>query len=281
MYPLSDRIPPAIQPLLERYRAALTTLPQRFYGVYLYGSLALGGFDERTSDIDAVALTADPWTPGALDQLAALHAHLNVAFPLGQRLDAMYVPYADRGKMNTDLAPYPYTAEGAFHPAGHFDLNAVTWWEIAHNGIPLLGPDPAALGLPTTWADVLGAMRYNLDTYWSGQRAALILALTRTPPAEMPDDLLLFFVGTLCRILITIEEGTITTKAQAVRAWLPRVPAPFQPLLAETIRLQQHAADPTLYESRAARTQDVLQFLDYALERGTHSLDNSDLCPTR
>ena len=138
MDPLSERIPPAIRPLLEHYRRGLAALPLSFPGVYLYGSVALGAFDERQSDIDVVALTGGPWTPEALTQLAALHQTLRAAFPLGRRLDAMYVPFTDRGKSNAAVAPYPYTAEGEFHPAGHFDLNAVTWWEIAHDGMEVL-----------------------------------------------------------------------------------------------------------------------------------------------
>lgn len=272
MDPLSERIPPALRPLLEHYRAALTTLPIRFPGVYLYGSVALGAFDEQSSDIDLVAFTAGTWTPAALAQLAALHRQLTAAFPLGGRVEAMYVPFADRGQGKTGIAPYPYTAAGEFHPAGHFDLNAVTWWEIAHDGIPLLGPDPAALHLPVTWADVLETMRYNLDTYWSGQRAALAAALAQNPQLALPDDVIPYIVGTLCRILTTIEEGTITSKTGAVREWQPRLPPLYHSLLAETIRLQQHAAGPPGYASAAARTHDTLRFLGYVLDRGTRAL---------
>jgi hypothetical protein len=186
----SNRIPTPIRPLLSEYRAALMALPVRVYGVYLYGSVALDGFDARSSDIDAVALT----------------------------------------------------------------------------------DDPAALGLTVTWAGVLDTMRSNLATYWAGQRAALTAAQERHPQFALPDAALPYIVGTLCRILTTVEEGTITTKAQAVRAWQPRLPAPFQPLLAETIRLQQHATTPSAYPAPAARTEDTLRFLDYVLDRGTQAL---------
>ncbi len=62
-------IPPSIQPLIDAYLRALEPLRGHFYGIYIYGSIALGAFEEAVSDIDVIALTQGAWSPQELKQL--------------------------------------------------------------------------------------------------------------------------------------------------------------------------------------------------------------------
>lgn len=206
-------IPPLIQPLLDAYLHALEPLLDHFYGIYIYGSIALGAFEERESDIDIVVLTRGEWTAQELGQLGRTHKRLVKEFTLGERLAPIYVPLEDIGKLNVDIAPYPYASDGKFHAAGHFDLNAVTWWTVQHQGICLLGPESSTLPLQVTWAEVLDAMRYNLNIYWAGK--------ARQPRLFLLDIWVMIAVATLCRILTTLEEGVIhgRTAGNSTHGW--------------------------------------------------------------
>src|SRR5581483_2264807 len=102
-----------------------------------------------------------------LIQLKSIHSQLKRQSPFGNRLASLYVPLTDIGKNGAEVEPYPYVADGIFHPAGHFDLNAVTWWIIKHQGICLFGPGCEALSLNVSWDDVLSTMRFNLDVYFA------------------------------------------------------------------------------------------------------------------
>src|SRR5579863_10336942 len=95
-------IPPLIQPLLDAYFHALEPLRDHFYGIYIYGSIALGAFEEIESDIDIVALTRGEWTAQELGQLGGIHKQLMKEYALGKRLAPMYVPLDDIGKPNAD-----------------------------------------------------------------------------------------------------------------------------------------------------------------------------------
>ena len=53
---MSSRIPQSIQPLLDAYLHALEPLQAHIHGIYIYGSIALGAFEEQESDIDIVVL---------------------------------------------------------------------------------------------------------------------------------------------------------------------------------------------------------------------------------
>jgi hypothetical protein len=48
-------------------------LPGLMQACYIEGSLALGGFNARLSDIDFVALLQHPMTPSELESLRAIH----------------------------------------------------------------------------------------------------------------------------------------------------------------------------------------------------------------
>jgi hypothetical protein len=245
-------------------------LCSRFYGIYLYGSIPLGGFDVHSSDIDVIALTHQDLKEDDLAALEALHGRLGQHHGLGKRLDVMYLPLRDLGKRNSQVEPYPYTAEGEFHRSGHFDLNGVAWWLVKHNGWALLGPEPRDLQLTTSWTDVLADMDYNLNTYWTRQYQALLLR--KDQDTRVDDYAVLFAVSTLCRILSTIEDRTIPTKPQALAEWRDRLPERFHRVLDEALRISRRSGEPSLYASPVELRADALAFMQYAIERGNRSL---------
>lgn len=255
-------LPLAVQPLIAAYLVALEPLQARFYGIYIYGSLALDAFDEHKSDIDVVALTHGELSAPELAQLAAIHSQLGQKQPLGKRFEVTYLPLANLGKYNTEIAPYPHFADGKFALATYGDLNAVTWWLIKHKGICLFGVAKENLELNVEWADVLATMRYNLEVYWAGK--------AKKPHLFLTDYWVEFAVTTLCRILTTIqvEEGEIISKSVALKRWRNRLPPRFQLLIDETQRFRHHPDTPSLYRFRLKRMFDTLAFINYVREQG-------------
>ena len=154
-------LPISLQPLIATYLKGLAPLCSHFYGIYIYGSIALDAFEEQESDIDIIALMQGEWTSDELMQLAAVHAQLLREQPQSQRLDVQYLPLRDVGKMGT-IAPHPLLRDGKFVPATtHGDLNAVTWWITKHQGVRLYCPEPSALPFEVAWKDVLATMRHQ------------------------------------------------------------------------------------------------------------------------
>src|SRR2546421_5305138 len=166
---MEEYIPTSIQPLIDEYLHGLEPLGSHFYGIYIFGSVALGGFETLESDIDILVLTRGEWSTTELAQLEALHTQLIRTHQLGKRLEVLYIPLHDLGKRDGDIAPYPRMLWGKFSPAGYGYLNYVTWWSIKNKSIRLLGPERSALPFEVTWQDVLETMRDNLDGYWVSQ----------------------------------------------------------------------------------------------------------------
>jgi predicted nucleotidyltransferase len=56
---------------------ARAVLGRQFAGLYLYGSLATGGFDPATSDIDFLVVTEGALDEAAVDALREMHEELS------------------------------------------------------------------------------------------------------------------------------------------------------------------------------------------------------------
>lgn len=265
-------LPVAVRPLVDAYVRALEPLRQRFYGLYIYGSIALGAFEELASDIDVLALTQGDWSPFELKQLEALHRQLARGYPLGKCLEVYYIPEQYLGivqpdTLNGTLPPYPAAHDAKFFPSTHEGLNAVTWWILKQHGLCLFGPERSALPLEVQWADVLSTMRYNLDVYYAHK--------IKRPHVYWFDAGVEFGVTNLCRILTTIEEGEIISKSAALKWWRERLPERWQPLLDEAWRIRHHLSHPSLYRHRWQRMQETLAFIQYGQERGRQALNAS------
>jgi len=264
---VEEFIPTSIQPLIDAYLRALEPLRSHFYGIYIHGSIALGGFEEGRSDIDIVALTRGEWTTLELAQLNALHTQLMRTHQLGKRLEILYIPLRNLGKRNREIAPYPtINHEGKFFPAGYGGLNYVTWWTVKNKSIHLLGLERSALPFEVAWHNVLGTMRDDLDGFWVSQ--------ARRPHCFLRDDWFEFAVATHCRMLTTIEEGEIITKSVALKRWRDCLPARWRPLIDEAWRIRYHLDSPSLYRSRLKRAIEVLAFMKYVRERGDKALED-------
>lgn len=163
---MEESIPTPVQLLIDAYLYVLEPLRSHFYGIYLYGSIAFGAFEELESDIDIIALTHREWTIPELEQLKALHTQLIETHQLARRLEVLYVPLHNLGKLDKEMAPYPAIRHAAFSPAGYGNLNYITWWTVKNNSIRLLGPEASTLSFEITWQDVLETMRDSLDGFW-------------------------------------------------------------------------------------------------------------------
>lgn len=269
---METAIPVAIQPLIDDYLRSLEPLREHFYGIYIYGSIALNAFEEQESDIDIIALTQGEWSPLELKQLEAMHISLMKAYPLGKRLEVFYIPMHYLGvthpeKKSGAVASYPVVHDGTFSLTSGGSLNAVTWWIIKHNGLRLLGPERAELPLAVTWDDVLSTMRFNLDVYFANR--------VKRPYLYLHAGMVEFAVSNLCRILTTIEEGEIISKSESLLRWRDRLPERWQRLLDEAWRLRRHLDQPSLYRHRFQRMSETLAFIHYGRERGRKALDAS------
>lgn len=255
-----SRLPTEVRHVLDHYLVALRDGRLPIDGVYLYGSLCLGGFDQGSSDIDLLALTSQRLAAEEVDRLRVLHDDLQRAVPMAHRLDLTYLPLLDATSSQASAITCPVVRDGDFFAAGSGDVNAVTWWQIQHDGLVLHGPPLSSLVPPVAWDAVEAAMHHNLTVYWPARAAE--------PDRFLDDYWVQFAVTTLCRILTTLDAQQLETKNAAVARWAQHLPPRWHLLLRETSRIRHDPDQPPLYSTPEARAQDVQGFLAYIQQRG-------------
>jgi hypothetical protein len=198
--------------LVSGARAALTGA---FAGAYLVGSFALGDADEH-SDVDFVVLVRQEPTAQQRSRLQALHRRL-YDLPAGwaQHLEGSYVPLDAFRSPAPAGRPFLYLDNGARElvPDDHCDT-AVVRWTLREHGIVLAGPPPADLVVAVGPGALRAEARARLSELaaWADELGVRLSA---------GDDLAFnrwaqpYLVLSVCRVLWTLDTGTVVSKAAA------------------------------------------------------------------
>jgi hypothetical protein len=244
--------------LLNDYIHKLSTeLPDQIVGIYLYGSIPLGGYNEKTSDIDFVTVLKDQPNDYHFEVIKRIHQQLALVHPKANTMDGMYIPYVELGKSNNELQPYPFVHAGKVQ-RGHWDINHVTWWSLKTFAFTLYGKNHQELPIQTTWSDVEDTMDYNLNSYWKN-RASRIETLLE--PEDVADAVL-----TLCRIHYTLSQKIFLPKIKAGIKFLEDYEDhQFYNLVHEAIRLRDHSLAQSFFENEKVRAQLIVEFIDHMI----------------
>lgn len=135
-------------------------------GLYVVGSYALGDWQPGRSDIDVVAVTAEPATDADFGALRTVHALLAEHQPLPY-IDGPYVAWGDLPIAPATGLHRPWTLAGELHHDGEcFEINPVTWYTLATYGVAVRGPATELLNI---WVETEARVRFvidNLTGYW-------------------------------------------------------------------------------------------------------------------
>jgi Domain of unknown function (DUF4111) len=248
-------IPQSVQQVLDEYTALIhEQLPGLLAGVYLHGSLALGAFDPRLSDIDFISITSRRCSATDIDSLRAIHDALRQRYPQAH-LEGSYLQSDDLGRFEDTIPPHPHIHDGVLHISGHFDINAVTWWVLKHRGITVVGPPAEHFDYQVDWDDLIAKMHHNMNTYWASfttnpRRIAWLLT----------DDGIQWAVLGVLRQFYTFREHAITSKISAGIYGLQHTPRRWQHLIQEALDIRAGMATSS-YRSRVVRALAAYTFL--------------------
>jgi len=225
--PAWETLWPQVNRVVEGLRDRLgDTLGDQLVGVYLSGSLALGGFHPPSSDIDVLVATAGVLDEPVVGRLAELHATLRTAGGWATRLEVVYLPVATLRRHDpSDQRSYPIAASG--RDLAHH-RQSLGWvldrWVAREHGLTVAGPHPSSLIDPIGPEELRAAVRGLLLSFWAGQ-------LQGRPPAWLrPRSDQAFAVLSMCRARYCLEHGQVVSKPAAA-AWASRRLGPPWPKL--------------------------------------------------
>jgi predicted nucleotidyltransferase len=242
-------------------------LPNRINSFYLVGSIALGEFNERFSDIDFIAILNQKFTLKEVETLRDIHRVIESNHPRWE-MSGSYILSQDLGKLDDEIEPHPHYHDGAFHPNRRSELNSVTWWELKNHGIAILGEAPGNLPFTVDWDLLTTRMKENLNSYWQSwtKRPGRVLKL-------YSDWGIQWAVLGVLRQFYTFHEDSITTKVRAGQYALDCLPAGWHKLIQEAIDIRRGKKD-SVYRLRILRMIEAVNFLKYIIRvcNTSHSL---------
>lgn len=212
--PMGDAAATDARETLKQLTSALRNhLGSDLHGLYLFGSLAAGGFYAGKSDLDVMAVVTAGIEEGQqLEELRALHEAFVAERPVWvERIEVVYV---DRDVLRT-LTDRPRGRIAVVCPGEPLHVrdagfeSTLDWHGVTTQGETILGPPPLDLGPKISRDAYRHAVEALLKEWPSRVRAPWVAYV----PAHQG-----YVVMTLCRALYALATGEQTTKDEAA-AW--------------------------------------------------------------
>jgi len=207
---------PDVNAVLHHFLSSVRAiLDNQFVGMYLSGSLALGDFDARRSDIDFIVVTDADVSGDHLAALRAMHDRFNASdSPWATEVEAAYIPRDALRRYDPAHARHPHIERGAGEILDMDDL-ATDW--IIHraivreHGVVVAGPDPRTLIDAVSPQDMRRSVVELMEVWWGP------MCDDPAPLDRQSIGYQAYAVLTMCRILYTLDTGAVVSKPVAAR----------------------------------------------------------------
>jgi predicted nucleotidyltransferase len=246
---------PEVNVLLEDLvGSARTILGRGFVGAYLYGSLASGGFD-RDSDVDVLVVTDDRISEALFAALLDMHDRIATGSSwCATQVEVSYIPKRALRRFDRADALHPHLDRGKgerLRWMQHDSDWVVQRHMLRERGITLAGPPPTTLIDPVSPDDLRQAMAPVLHEW--------LASLLDKPSPFNGRGHQSYVVLTLCRVLYTLEHGSVASK-RAAAAWAQEtLDAPWPELVQRAWEGRSHSA-AEIPTGDVASTHDFIRF---------------------
>lgn len=207
-------------------------LGDKLIGAYLGGSLVIGDFDPRVSDIDLIAIVADDVDDREFAALAAMHAAVAGRFP--EWAGRIEVRYAARATVNGE-GDGPIVSISPGEPINRRASGVawlMDWYLVRERSVALVGPPPAEIVRPIPSEDFVRSIVAHVRS-WDGWIDAM---QHRKGQA--------YAILSMCRALYTCTHGGQLSKVQAA-AWAQAELPEWADLIANALLWRVAPDDPT------------------------------------
>lgn len=220
-------LPPQVSALLQVLSNALPSLlGNNLVGLYLYGSLTQGAFNQDRSDVDCIAVTLRELPDHQFVELDAWLTRFAAENPWVARLQMSFM-IRDEILINTPNGNCLYQF-GKLSRVG-CDGNPIIWMNVIESGVVLYGPPPETF-VPTITSESLNAALIREVGYLREE-------ILQAPSSEWRDvpKYRSYAVLTLCRILYTHTYGTVVSKPLAAKWALRNLPAEWHDIITKAL----------------------------------------------
>jgi predicted nucleotidyltransferase len=246
-----------INAFLERLLGEMKgVLGEKLVGLYLFGSLVMGDYDDSVSDIDLLAALTDDIDEATFAALKAMQDGLILEYPQWQdRLEIAYLSVHALRTFKTESSPIGIISPGEpFHiiEAGKDWL--MNWYIVQEKGVALFGPPPATLIEPISQDEYVEAVKRHMAAWrqWSGPE------WMHSRPSQA------YAILTVCRALYTVRYGEQPSKIRAAE-WAAKELPEWAELIRQAVEWRQAWRETDV--DAAATLEETRRFVRVGIER--------------
>jgi predicted nucleotidyltransferase len=186
-------------------------LGNNLVGLYVYGSLVWGDFDESVSDIDLLAAVKNPINQEEFEKLSQMHQDLIKNHPeWDDRIELQYLSlealktFKDKESEVVTISP----GEGLEKRmvGKHWLMN---WYIVREKGLTLFGPDPKTIIEPVSKKEFIQAVKSHVEN-WNEWVKDMKNKYAQS-----------YAILTMCRALYAYKNGDQVSKRQAAE-WVQK-----------------------------------------------------------
>jgi predicted nucleotidyltransferase len=192
-----------------------TLLGDTLVGVYLFGSLVWGDFDEDTSDIDILVVRTRDVDDDLFATLDGFHDQLALQYPYwAGRIELVYISLDALNTFQEKRSPIAVISPGEPFNIKDAGLDwLINWYTIRDQSVVLYGPDPATIIPLITRDEFTDAVRMQV-----GEWGDWVEHARESRPSQA------YTILTMCRALYAWQEGIQTSKQQAAEWAMQELP---------------------------------------------------------
>ncbi|MBD3168490.1 MAG: DUF4111 domain-containing protein [candidate division Zixibacteria bacterium] len=246
---------------------AQNLLSDNLLGVYLVGSLAVGGFD-LDSDIDFLVVVNEEISDETARALQAMHARIyeQECYP-AKHLEGSYISHDVLIRAETvNIQELWYLDNGStvLERSTHCNKWHVRWM-LRERGIRLLGPEPDSLLEPVP-KQLIRKETAEMMYLVAGEFAEAIKGDLTFWTSRFGQS---FAVITFCRMLHTLETGKVQSKQAGVKWGLNNLDTGWSDLIQEAWKEREGVRFCAKIRQRAnlAALEKTNEFIQYAISK--------------
>lgn len=241
---------PQVNELLqELLDGVVPILGEQFVGMYLFGSLVMGDFDEA-SDIDVAIVTRAPVTDEQFLALSKMHKRIaGGPSPFAVHMEVSYLTLDQLRRYDPKNALHPQLQRDPGEELGiQNHARVVERWVLRERGTPVYGPPVGDMIDPITQDDLRASAREILRDW--------MIPLLQSPQPFQTRGYQSYTVLSLARILYTLRFGQVVSKPFAAHWAQATLDSRWAPLIERALFGRKHSQLPVDAED-AKQTLDL------------------------
>ncbi|MFI5270963.1 MAG: aminoglycoside adenylyltransferase domain-containing protein [Candidatus Saccharimonadales bacterium] len=194
-----------LEKLLKKVRDCLS---DEFVGLYNYGSLAIGDFHLKSSDIDFLVVTKHKLNRQTIEKLRQMHKAFDASsHKWDRRLEGSYLPLSELTKHDPNAGPFPCVNEGRFYMSKHGSQWIIHRYVLRKHETIIYGPSLRDKIDPVTKNQLRAAQASVLQEKWINRLSNLQFLKIEKEQS--------YAVLTMSRALYVFKHGEVASKVVA------------------------------------------------------------------